>query len=418
MVPKVKGRAFYFGKVTPDGDHGAQAALEKWLAEKDDLLAGRTPRAVQGAVTIRELLNRFLTHKQRQVETGELAGPTFQRYKEACARVGHVVGLNTPLTSVRPEDFTRLRIEMGRTLKLLAASVEIQRTKTIFHYARKVKLIDRPVEFSEDFAISAKALRKEKAKRPSGTKLFTPGEVHALLAAANRSMRAMILLALNCGMGNHDLGSLTRANLNLESGWHNHPRPKNGIERRCPLWPETVEALKAMAASRPEPADPAFADLVFLTRFGRPFCRMDAGNWRDAIVGAFEKLSRKCGLKRETRGFYSFRHTFRTIADAARDQVAANYIMGHVDTSMAATYRETIDDERLRAVVDHVRAWLFGQPAAPVIPAAIPGPAVESKAAIEAPRVTLRLSGGKAVEAREMVQGSDGAWHVKSGDEE
>jgi len=35
---KVKGRFAYFGPVTDDGDHGAQAALERWLEQRDDLL--------------------------------------------------------------------------------------------------------------------------------------------------------------------------------------------------------------------------------------------------------------------------------------------------------------------------------------------------------------------------------------------
>ena len=37
-----------------------------------------------------------------------------------------------------------------------------------------------------------------------------------------------------------------------------------------------------------------------------------------------------------------------------------NAIMGHVDDSMAANYRHDIDEDRLRAVVDHVHVWLFG----------------------------------------------------------
>jgi hypothetical protein len=34
--------------------------------------------------------------------------------------------------------------------------------------------------------------------------------------------------------------------------------------------------------------------------------------------------------------------------------------MGHEVPHMSSVYRETISDERLRAVADHVRAWLFG----------------------------------------------------------
>jgi len=35
------------------------------------------------------------------------------------------------------------------------------------------------------------------------------------------------------------------------------------------------------------------------------------------------------------------------------------HIMGHVDDSISDHYRETVSDDRLQAVVDHVRAWLF-----------------------------------------------------------
>jgi integrase len=69
------------------------------------------------------------------------------------------------------------------------------------------------------------------------------------------------------------------------------------------------------------------------------------------------------GLKREGVGFYTLRHVFRTVADAARDPVAVDLIMGHTDSSMGGRYRERIEDARLRAVADHVRAWLFGRPA-------------------------------------------------------
>ncbi len=54
---KVRGKLHYFGPVTPEGDHGAQAALERWLEQKADLLGGRTPRTPAEGLTVRELLN-------------------------------------------------------------------------------------------------------------------------------------------------------------------------------------------------------------------------------------------------------------------------------------------------------------------------------------------------------------------------
>ena len=71
------------------------------------------------------------------------------------------------------------------------------------------------------------------------------------------------------------------------------------------------------------------------------------------------KLLKKLKLHRRGLGFYTLRHTFETEAGAAKDQVAVNAIMGHVDETMAANYRERIDDSRLQAVVNHVHEWLF-----------------------------------------------------------
>ena len=51
----------------------------------------------------------------------------------------------------------------------------------------------------------------------------------------------------------------------------------------------------------------------------------------------------------------------RTVADGAKDQPAADHVMGHEVAHMSSVYREDISDARLAAVADHVRAWLFGR---------------------------------------------------------
>jgi integrase len=79
----------------------------------------------------------------------------------------------------------------------------------------------------------------------------------------------------------------------------------------------------------------------------------------DNVSVHFCELAKKLGLHRDGVGFYTLRHVFRTVAGAARDPVAIDLIMGHTDPSMAAHYRERIEDGRLLAVVEHVRRWLF-----------------------------------------------------------
>ena len=80
----------------------------------------------------------------------------------------------------------------------------------------------------------------------------------------------------------------------------------------------------------------------------------------DGLAVQMAKLLKRLGINgRKGLGFYTLRHVFRTVADEAKDQPAADYIMGHEVPHMSAVYRETISDARLRAVVEHVRAWLF-----------------------------------------------------------
>jgi hypothetical protein len=49
----------------------------------------------------------------------------------------------------------------------------------------------------------------------------------------------MILLGINGGMGNSDCANLPLRAVDLDAGMIDFPRPKTGIARRCPLWPDT-----------------------------------------------------------------------------------------------------------------------------------------------------------------------------------
>jgi integrase len=128
----------------------------------------------------------------------------------------------------------------------------------------------------------------------------------------------MILLGINCGFGNTDCGNLPLSALDLDGGWIGYPRPKTGINPRCPLWPESVAALREALARRPKPKKEPYAGLVFLTQRGLSRTKDVADS---PITKETRKLPKALGINGH-RNFYTLRHAFRTVADEARDQPA------------------------------------------------------------------------------------------------
>ena len=122
------------------------------------------------------------------------------------------------------------------------------------------------------------------------------------------------------------------------------------------------------------PKEEADADLVFITTRGTsagfvPRRRAVASTTSIRCGWQFSKLMKTLGIDDRGRGFYTLRHVFRTIADAARDPVAIDLIMGHTDPSMGGHYRERIEDSRLQAVAEHVRRGCSARPLTTARPA-------------------------------------------------
>jgi integrase len=347
---KIRGKMHYFGKwEDPDG------ALAKYNEQKDDLHAGRTPRAEPEGLTVRTLANHFLTHKRRLLDNGEITHRTWLEYHGSCERLVTAFGKNRLVDDLAADDFERLRSFIAESWGPIRLGNEIQRVRSIFKYGYEAGLIDKPTRYGPGFKRpSKKVLRLERAKQ--GPKLFTREEIHKVLTAAPVHLRAMILLGINVGFGNADCGTLPLSALNLETGWIDYPRPKTGIPRRAKLWPETVQALRESLAKRPEPKESKDAGLVFITKYGKSWGKDIPDN---PVAKEMRKLLDSLGINGR-RNFYCLRHTFRTVADESRDQPAIDHVMGHESPHMSTFYRETISDDRLAAVAEHVRTWLFG----------------------------------------------------------
>jgi integrase len=346
---KIRGKMHYFGPWDdPDG------ALKKYLEQKDALHSGRKPRLDPEALTVKDAANAFLNAKKALLGAGELSVHTWANYKRAADTLVSHMGKSRLVADLDPQDFAALRNKMAKRWGPHRLAVTIQHIRSVFKHAFDAGLIDKPVRFGPEFKRpTKKTFRLHRAEK--GPKLFTPDELRSILAAAGTPMKAMILLGINSGLGNSDCGNLPLSAVNLDTGWLDYPRPKTGVGRRCPLWPETVAALREALTGRPAPKKEEHAGLFFITKYGGPWAKDTPDS---PITKEMRKLLDSLDINGH-RNFYTLRHTFRTIADEAKDQVSTDFIMGHAREDMASVYRERISDERLRAVTDHVRAWLF-----------------------------------------------------------
>lgn len=370
------------GKMERLPDDGWKEALELYKAQADDLHAGRTPRVNRTGegTTLNLLRGKFLTAKSRALDAGEITSRTYFEYKDTTNLLIEQFGKDRLVDDIVADDFETLRAAMAKRWGPVRLGNEIQKVKTVFKYGFEVGLLDKPIRYGPGFKKpSAAVLRRHRAK--NGERMIEAADLRRLLDALdgkevstgrkdkktgkpetvkldpNPVLRAMVLLGVNCGFNNKDAADLPLSALDLENGWVDFPRPKTGIERRCPLWTETVAALRAAIDARLETRIDEAKPLVFVTTRGRPWLTRGIAN---PVSVAVRRVMKEVGIHRENIGFATLRHVFRTVADGSRDQVAVNLIMGHSDPSMGAVYRERIEDARLLAVAAHVRAWLFG----------------------------------------------------------
>jgi integrase len=363
---KIRGRIYYFGNWSKvvggkrervPGD-GWKEALDLYKAQADDLHAGRTPRIRKDdELTIKDLCNQFLTSRLRKQTAGEMGSRMFQEYREVCELIAAAFGKDRLIDDLSASDFGTLRATMAERWGPVRLGNVITRVKTVFKWGIDNGIILKPMRYGSEFCKPGKAiLRKHRAQ--NGHRMLEAGQLRKVIDAAPQPMKAMILLGLNAGYGNNDVASLPLSVIDLERGWIDYPRPKTGVSRRCPLWGETATAIREALNQRPKPRE-ADADIAFLQPSGRRWVRNTETSRTDNVSVQFGELLKEQGLHRAGLNFYALRHVFRTVADAARDAVAIDLIMGHSDSSMGAAYRERIDDARLKAVADHVRQWLF-----------------------------------------------------------
>ena len=192
-------------------------------------------------------------------------------------------------------------------------------------------------------------------------------DLEKLLSNADVVDSSLIMLGLNCGFGNSDIGTLKLKDVDLEVGTISHPRPKTGVERDFNLWPETVQILEAYLKNhRGKPINDDTSDLFFVNRRGRAFCWQELkedGKLRrtDAIKLRFERLCKRAGIDRKYGvGFYIIRHTYATlIGNESKDFREVQAALGQITIQQQEVYRH---DRAIKAqqAQERVRGQLVG----------------------------------------------------------
>jgi hypothetical protein len=164
-------------------DPKGKAALALWLDQKDDLLAGRTPRKTQAGLIVKDLLNAYLTHKRHRLDSGELSPRSFGDLYQTCDRLAKWLGLTRLVDDLAADDFQMLRATMAKQWGPARLGDEIQKVRGVFRFAYDANLITAPVRFGPGFTKpSLNTMRLNRAKK--GLKMFEAEQVRAVEGGA------------------------------------------------------------------------------------------------------------------------------------------------------------------------------------------------------------------------------------------
>ena len=397
---KIRGVRRYFG-VWSD----PRAAERLYLSEKAAWDAGRDPRAqARGAAgdagtSLLEIADRYLVSRFRDLQSADeevrITNKTYSGVQRAMRKLIALFPRADQVYPLQwtPEDFKKLRERLGEGVGINTKAQYVVYARAMFLWAERVsKILPRTLDWGDQFRYVPKH-QKDKARyhfqRDHGERRFELDEARDIIRACQRAVDracdglsshaarkmtigsrlhlAATLLGANAGCYSKDIAALTDRDVDLETGYVESLRTKNGFLWQATLWPETVAAIRAYLEVRPAPARPGWARRLFLTAAGFPphheKCTAGRGGLviheSDALGQATAKLLRELGLKRRGVSFGTWRHTFLSVAAPFGQPHIIQRIVGHEIEGAIDDYMKLRPDQ-LRPVTDGVRGLLLG----------------------------------------------------------
>lgn len=295
---------------------------DKWDAKRKAVDAAANGEATplplepEAPMLYREALAKFLPVQRGRIDakTRPIRERTYHNLKVELNKFGAFFHdgravADTPLKEIGPDHFTAYRMQFAQWEASGFDSV-VSRVQQFFRWCVAMEYIDR-FKMGPEFRRPAK--QEIRDARMDLAKSYTAAELAKLYLAGNITERCWLALGVCGAFNNGDVGNLPRAKpiLDLEKGVIDYRRRKTGKKRRVvPLPPDVVTLLKSYR--RPDPAEPRWDDLFFITRHGMPYVRTRnrKGGYgpSNAISSVWFDLEEKAGvLHRKKRGFSGVR---------------------------------------------------------------------------------------------------------------
>jgi integrase len=383
LVPKrdgwyksINGKATYITRRLP-----LREALELLPARRAEI-TGQSLNTVTAAVsrvdmTLEQLVEVFLASMLSRVQTGvpkKMSRFTYDDFVKVLFAFVEVVGGERQATTIGPTDFSAYI----RTIAARAASTRMRHIQCIdrlFNWAGPGRKAMNLIPYVQRGADWIKPSASESRQALAGLeKAYTPEQVTATfeLVKDNPFLNATAHLGLNCGFIPKDVADLPEASVDLDQAMILFPRGKTGMDRICPLVPETVRALRTYLRYRAKlkRLDPRAQGLFFRTRQGLPYARQYVNE--DLPEDASTPYNRVGKQWSATVGlpYTGLRSTLATLADGWPDERAIDLVLGHKvgltgDKIRTRNYAKYVDPERVRKLVDYVWPRAFGQAGPP-----------------------------------------------------
>ena len=188
---------------------------------------------------------------------------------------------------------------------------------------------------------------------------FDAGEVQAMIAGIDLASRtglrdkALLLFLFNTGARAQECVNVCADDLRLDKHGQVKIMGKRRKERVCPLWPETVDAIRAYTATEPG-QDEGGRSQVFRNASGKPMTRFGV---RYIVKKLAYQAAEKCpSLRKKKVGPHTWRHsTAMHLLQADNDINMVSYWLGHATTNTTHMYVE-IDIEMKRKMLTNAQA--------------------------------------------------------------